>query len=201
MSASTDETIVVEEAENDERRKPAFPLALVVGAACVGLLLFGGLLGIFVYLQQTKAAKADVVVLRNELKKRTAAVDELKAQIETLTVQVEKMKEDTERRAAEESARAAEAKAAEALAVPPEVATPPVKAGAAPKTAKERKPAPSVEKAAASAPASSPVAKGRKSASEAQNCELVGKSAEEQAATLKRCVSLIDPPAKGGSAR
>ena len=201
MSTSTDETIVVEAAESDAPKKSAFPLALVVGAACAGLLLFGGLLGTFVYLQQTKAAKADVVALRNELKKRTAAADELKAQVEALTAQMEKMKEDAERRAAEESLKAAEAKAAEALAEPPEVATPPVKAGAAPKTAKERKPAPPVEKAAAVAPAASPAAKGRKSASEAQNCELVGKSAEEQAATLKRCVSLIDPPAKGGSAR
>ena len=36
--------------------------------------------------------------------------------------------------------------------------------------------------------------KAKKPQAVAQNCELVGKSPEEQAATLKRCVNLIDPP-------
>jgi hypothetical protein len=35
----------------------------------------------------------------------------------------------------------------------------------------------------------------------AQNCELVGKSPEEQAATLKRCVGLIDQPTPKEKAR
>jgi hypothetical protein len=36
--------------------------------------------------------------------------------------------------------------------------------------------------------------KAKKPQTAVQNCELVGKSPEEQAATLQRCVNLIDPP-------
>ena len=76
--------------------------------------------------------------------------------------------------------RASDSKPEEGAKPPPSVAPlAPSAPGASPRS--ENK----VEKPVAGAPA----AKGS-----TQNCDLMGKTPEEQAATLKRCVSLIDPP-------
>ena len=65
---------------------------------------------------------------------------------------------------------------------------------AAPKTPEASPPTPAAE--AGSTPAASsplpPKVRKPKPKSDAQNCELVGKSAEEQAATLQRCVGAMD---------
>jgi len=97
---------------------------------------------------------------------RSALQGEMKAQIEALSKQMYSLKEYALARAGAEGEKKTEN-------VLTEVPAP------APKPALAPEPAPVVVK---------------KPTPEAPNCGLVGKSPEEQAATLKRCVMLMDSP-------
>ena len=178
MSTETEEAVAGDEASSG---KSKFPLALVLSIVG-GVLLIFSLVGGFIYLQTGKAAKTELLVLKNELKKKNTQIDGLKEQFDGLAQQVLVLKEKLE--------------TLELAAVPPaESAAVTVPAGDKEKSVDKEAPAGKASSPAAPATATPALAAEKKAKADAQSCELVGKSAEEQAATLKRCVSLIDTPA------
>ena len=203
---SMDETIVSEtplpaDGVREERMSKLPLIALVCGALAL-LIAVGGL----VFVQMGKAGHDEVKALRSELKKRDASLTEMHNRIETLIGEVAKLTEaEAQRAEAAAQAEKAAAEAAEAEARKAAEAAEAAAKAAAEKESKEKgkaKPGAAVPPAAPVAPvpksgatqpvpvATAPVKSG------GQGCDLVGKSPEEQAAILKRCVSLIDPPAK-----
>lgn len=150
--------------------KPRISVVVIL-SILLGVLLALGSVGAYWHWQQSNALQAEMRVATAALKEKSVAVDEMKAQIEALSKQMYLLKEYSVAR----SSAAGESKA--------EAATPS-------NAAADTKDAAVVE---APTPAPVPV-KAKKPKPETQNCELVGKSAEEQAATLKRCVTLIDSP-------
>jgi len=122
--------------------------------------------GALLYFQQRSALQGEVRVATEALKEKSQALVETKAQIEALSKQMYSLKEYALARAGAEGEKKTEN-------VLTEVPAP------APKPALAPEPAPVVVK---------------KPTPEAPNCGLVGKSPEEQAATLKRCVMLMDSP-------
>ena len=203
---SMDETIVSEtplpgDGVREERMSKLPLIALVCGALAL-LIAVGGL----VFVQMGKAGHDEVKALRSELKKRDASLTEMHNRIETLIGEVAKLTEaEAQRAEAAAQAEKAAAEAAEAEARKAAEAAEAAAKAAAEKESKEKgkaKPGAAVPPAAPVAPvpksgatqpvpvATAPVKSG------GQSCDLVGKSPEEQAAILKRCVSLIDPPAK-----
>lgn len=203
---SMDETIVSETplpadgASADNKSK--LPLIALVCGALALLVAVGGL----VFVQMGKAGHDEVKALRSELKKRDASLTEMHNRIDTLVGEVAKLTEaEAQRVEAVAQAEKAAAEAAEAEARKAAEAAEAAAKAAAEKESKEKgkaKPGAAVPPAAPAAPApksgaaqpvpvaAAPVKSG------GQGCDLVGKSPEEQAAILKRCVSLLDPPAK-----
>ena len=172
-----------EEPEADEAPpvvKPKLTI-LVILSMLLGILLTvmagGGLL----YYQQSSALKAELLAARDELKGKGQALDEMKAQIEVLSRQMYALKDYS---IAHSTARSDKTRKTEV---------------AEPAGNVKQNPAPPAEvKEAAGAPVlqEPPKVKKPKPKPEGPNCELVGKSAEEQAATLQRCVGMMDAPAK-----
>lgn len=153
-------------------------LALLLGSVLT--LLVGGA---FLYFQQRNALQVEARVATEALKEKNQALGEMKGQIEALSRQMHSLKEYALARSSSESEKKTES-------VLPEVPTQAATSAVVSKTAgnKESAKVP-VAPASETAPA-----EAKKPAPEAQNCGLVGKSPEEQAATLKRCVMLMDSP-------
>ena len=135
-------------------------------AVLVGILLAIIAVVAWQHSQQRAAFDAEVLTLKDALKKKTAALADQQAQNASLAKQLKILKEYSVARSTENGEKASAATVS---------ADGEPKPKAAPKThvsAKVKKPTP-------------------------QDCELVGKTPEQQAATLQRCVDLIDkPPAK-----
>jgi cell division protein FtsL len=180
--------------------KPRFTPVIVL-SVLLGMLMTVVAVGSLLSYQRGRAVNAEMQALKNELKERNRVHDDLQTQIEALSRQMAVLKEYSVARSsaavrAREAKPEAEAKAnADATVVQ---SPPPVAVGAPPVS---DKPAAS-DKLQVSAPAVSPPAvspppeppRVKRSKPEGQSCELVGKSAEEQAAILKRCVGLMDAP-------
>ena len=170
-----------EESEVIEEKAPVVSPKLtiiVILSTLLGIMLTVIVAGAFLYYQNIKILQTEVLVAKGVLKKKSLALEDLKAQIEVLSRQVHLLKEYSVARsnAAGEKVKKTESAAPAVLD----------NAAIAPKSpgAKET-----------STPPEPPIApKAKKPETVAQNCELVGKSPEEQAATLQRCVNLIDPP-------
>jgi len=170
-----------EEPEVIEEKTPVVSPKLtivVILSTLLGILLTVIVAGAFLYYQNSKALQAEVLAAKEALKERSLAVDDMKAQIEVLSRQVDLLKEYSVARS-----NAAGEKARKAESVAPAVLD---NAAIAPKTP--------VDKVTGAPPAPPIPSKAKKPQAVAQNCELVGKSPEEQAATLQRCVNLLDPP-------
>ena len=193
---------------------------LPVAALACGVLALLAALGGVAFVQTGKAGHDEVQALRGELKKRDAALAEMQTRVEALVGEVSKLNEAEAQRA--EAAAQAEKAAAEAEAKKAEEAAEAAARAAAEKEAASKdkgkgkapgkpsagdagdKPKPLAAAPQAPGAAAEPaVAAGKPEATRAgsgkpsgQSCDLVGKSAEEQAAILKRCVSLIEPPAR-----
>jgi uncharacterized protein HemX len=146
---------------------------VVILAMLVGVLLTVGAVGAYLHFQQRQALQGEVLALRAELIQKNLALDEMKGQIEVLSKQMHALKEYSIARssAAGEKDKKVEAAQADGAANAPKSIDAAEKRGApqAPSLPKLTRP-------------------------NVQNCELAGKSPEEQAATLQRCVNLIDPP-------
>ena len=179
------------------------PSLLAIAALATAVLALLAAVGVF-FAQSGKAGHTELQALRAEIKKRDAALGELNQRVETLSAEIVKFAEAeakrleaAEKAAAEESQRKA-AEAAEAAAK--EAAA---KEAAAKEASKKPEPAKAGKpRAAAPAPtAERPVAAATPVRRGGQSCDLVGKSPEEQAAILKRCVSLMDPVSERGRPR
>jgi cell division protein FtsL len=177
--------------------KPRFTPVIVL-SVLLGILMTVVAVGSLLSYQRGRAVNAEMQALKNELKERNRVHDDLQAQIEALSRQMAVLKEYSVARSSA-AVRAREAKA-EADAAAVQSGTPPVAVVAPPASdtpVAGGKPQASVPPAAVPPPPETP--KVKRSKPEGQSCELVGKSAEEQAAILKRCVGLMDAPgeAKG----
>lgn len=206
--------------EEAPEKKPRSAVVVVL-SVLVGLLLVAGGAGAFIHFRQSKASQAELLAVKTELKKKMLAVEEMSAQLASLSSQMHALKgysiarsgssgeEESKTECAcvsdeKNSATRPQADAKSKLtAGEPALATEkPAKHGvtsggdavAQPKSIPEAK-----YKAPAQEPVAAPAVVKPKSPPR-QDCELVGKSPEEQAETLKRCVSLIDsPPRRAGS--
>ena len=161
-------------------------LALLLGSVLT--LLVGGAV---LHFQQRSALQNEARVATEALKEKSQALGEMKVQIEALSRQMYSLKEFALARAGAEG----EKKTENALPEAPVSATTPAATSKAVGN-KERAKLPVAPAAAPGpvpAPEPAPVV-AKKPAPEVQNCGLVGKSPEEQAATLQRCVMLMDLP-------
>ena len=179
------------------------PSLLAIAALATAVLALLAAVGVF-FAQSGKAGHTELQALRAEIKKRDAALGELNQRVETLSAEIIKFAEaEAKRVEAAEKAAAEEAqrKAAEAAEAAAKEAA--AKEAAAKEASKKPEPAKAGKpRAAAPAPtAERPVAAATPVRSGGQSCDLVGKSPEEQAAILKRCVSLMDPASERGRPR
>ncbi len=167
--------------------KPRFTPLVIVSMLLGFLLCLAGVGAYFSY-QQSRGLAAEIVKAREEIKKKDDALEGMKAQIEALSLQISALKEFSVARSGGNGAGKA--------GTPPDPALPsaasaaPAPVPSLPANAKE--PAGGSAGRAAKADAASAPAKEKRAKPDAQNCELVGKSPEEQAATLKRCVGAMD---------
>lgn len=169
-----------EVADEPPPAKPKLTLVVVL-SMLLGILLTLMVAGGFAYYRQSQAVHAELLAASDQLKEKSQALDEMKAQIEVLSRQMYLLKEYSiarSRRAGDKSKKseevAAEPNAAEGPLAPPVAEAAATPAVVIPPKVRRPKPKPN-----------------------AQNCELVGKSPEDQAATLQRCVSAMD----GGKAK
>ena len=167
--------------------KPRFT-PLVIVSMLFGFLLCLGSVGVYFSYQKNRGLEAEIVMAREEIKKRDIALDDMKAQVEALSRQIRALKEFSVARS--RSNGAGKAVVAPESALPSEVSAVPTPMPSSPANTKEVAKENTGSAARADAP---PVpAKAKQAKPDAQNCELVGKSPAEQAATLKRCVGVMD---------
>jgi len=145
---------------------------VVILAALLGVLLTVIAAGAWLHYQQRAAWDAEVLTLKDAIKNKSMALDEMQAQNATLAKQFKILKgySIASSTAASEKVNDRASKA-ESVAAPADG---------------ESKP-----KAASKTPVSP---KAKQAKAQPQDCELVGKTPEQQAATLQRCVSQIEPP-------
>ena len=155
--------------------KPRFT-PLVIVSMLFGFLLCLASVGAYFSYQKNRGLEAEIAMAREEIKKRDGALEDMRSQIGALSQQIGALKEFSVARSRGNGAGKTvpdaslpSASPANAKGAIKENAAGAVRAGEAPVPAKAKQAKP-----------------------DAQNCELVGKSPEEQAATLKRCVSLMD---------
>jgi len=150
--------------------KPRLSIVVVL-AMLLGVLLTVLLVSAYFNFQRINALQDEVSLARSALKDKSQAVEEMKAQIEALSKQMSVLKEYSVARSAADRVKKADNSA-------------PVVIGDTPATVpgKDHKNAQVVPTPA----------KTKKTNPESLNCELVGKSDEEQAATLERCVDVME---------
>lgn len=175
MTNASDEKDVPEEVP---ATKPRLSIVVVLSAV-LGVMLALGVVGAVMHIQSSRTLQAEVVAVKKELIQKSLALEGMKEQIDALSQQMRTLREYS---IARSGASAANGKPRGDVAPSVEAV---VKEPVATETAHKNE-SPAV-------PAKPDVKKQKPLA---QNCELVGKSPDEQAATLKRCVSLIDPPAE-----
>jgi hypothetical protein len=138
-------------------------------AASLGMALTLIAVGVWWHYQQRAAWDAQVQSLTATVQKNNIALADLRAQNASLAKHIKLLKEYSIARSTADGGQAT-----------------PVERAAPAATA-------SIASAPSAAPRTSAAGKTKKA--KAQDCELVGKTPEQQAATLRRCVSQIDPPA------
>lgn len=164
--------------------KPRFT-PLVIVSMLFGFLLCLGSVGAYFGYQKNRGLAVEITKAREEIKKKEVALEDMKAQVEALSRQMSALKEFSVARSRGDAAGKAAPDASFPAAAP--AVPPPENAKAA---GKEN------AGSALRSDATLVPAKEKRAKPDAQNCELVGKSPEEQAATLKRCVSVMDDVAE-----
>lgn len=184
--------------------KSKFARFLVPALMLGGLLLVVGL-GTFFHFRSSKALREEVLAVKKELKEKGVALEDMTAQVTNLSKQMKTLKEysvarshtveekkmeleneqikEQEKERLKEKEEAKKAEQAEAIAEP-------VTHGAKAHVAAEK---PIKTEVAEPAKAKSAKAKAIVQKPVPKNCDLAGKSPEDQAATLKHCVSLLEP--------
>ncbi len=171
MAINSEEPEIAEEAPAEKSK-----LSLVVIlSVLLGILLTLGGGGAVLHLRESKALQTEMLTIRAELKTKNLALEDMQEQIGALSSQMSILKDSAAARSGSASERAKQKETAAQVAGGNEFKS----SGGKEKASSLEVPVPP---------------KAVKPKPPAQNCELVGKSPEEQAATLKRCVGLIDPP-------
>lgn len=173
-----------EEAEVGEELpavKPKLTIVIIL-AMLLGILLTVMAAGAFLYHQRNSALQDEVRATREELEGKSQALAEMKVQIEALSRQMYALKEFS----------IAHSTAIEDKKRKTDVPAPAGDPGQKPESLPEAK------ATAGALPAQeAPKLKKPKAQPQGQDCELLGKSPEQQAATLQRCVSMMNaPPAR-----
>ncbi len=151
---------------------------LVVVSMLFGFVLCLGIVAAYIAYAKIRSLQAEIVALKEDAGKQGVALQDRQAQIEALSSQISALKEHAVARSGKKAASSEKvlsvdpsSPAASGVSAPavqlPDMATKSIR-GVDVQPRKERVPP------------------------ETENCELVGKSPEEQAATLKRCVSVMD---------
>lgn len=184
-AAAMTEAATEAEAEAEKKPKPQLK-PVVILSVLLGVLLAFVIAGGIYHVRSGKALKAELAASKDELKHKTQLLAEQQEQIIGLSRQMHALREFSVTKANEAAAAATSTAAAPATAASsePPAAAP---AGSPPETV-----APEATKAK---PVRAPVA--RKAAPPpsqppSQNCQLIGKSPEEQSATLQRCMQSMD---------
>lgn len=181
------------------RARPA--IVIVVLSALVGILLVVGTVGFFVAYRSDRKLENELASVKEEIRIKSQAHDDMKEQYEALSRQMAVLKEYA---IARSGAASDEGKKEKGEPVPPGQAKQPVPGEVPPSSARPEAPAGVVKPPAAGQPspaaAKEPAAKTsrvnanrRKTEEEkALSCDLLGKSLKEQEETLKRCVGVMD---------
>lgn len=165
---SSDEETVDTPAE----KKPRLTLVIILSIV-IGMLLMFSIGSTVLGMQSRKALEAQLTASKNELKSKTQLLAEAQEQIASLSQQVHSLRDFSVAKAS-------------AVAATTAGETP----APAPASSPSSPPAPAEAEKGKAKPAGAPAAKKAKMAG--QDCQLVGKSQEEQAATLKRCMQALD---------
>lgn len=165
----TTENIDKEVVEAPSDKKPKLTL-IVILAVLTGVLFMFAIGGVIYHVQSRKALEADLANTKDELSRKTQLLSDSQEQVVGLSRQMHALREFSVAKA-----NAVAAAVANEPSAPAPASTPP---------------APVEPEKIKSKPVAAPAAK--KSRMTGQDCQLVGKSQEEQAATLKRCMQTLD---------
>ena len=188
MTSENNEAQIVEEAPKGRSGMlPVLALSVVLA-----MVVIAGAIGAGMFYQSAKASRAELLAMKKEIAAikemnepkdnglaLETALKDMKHQIETLTGQINVLMASVSEHAGPEESTGKSAVTGETSSEPASGAA----VGAARK-GEGKSPEAQVPKKVESAPKKL----------EVRNCDLIGKSPDEQAAILKRCVSLIDPP-------
>ena len=205
--AENDEEVVTAE-DVPRPRMSRTTLAVIVLSVVLCMALLAMVAGGIRYAARIKALQAEVVAVKKELNEKAQAHDGMQDQILALSRQVDALKSYAVARSQPSGAEVIEAavpngsdkEAASSVHGKEKVAEVAKGPTAAVKAESQKPVAPAVSSSSAAKPESVAVsqpsvpAKAKNSASDGISCDLSGKSAEEQAAILKRCVSVMDAP-------
>jgi hypothetical protein len=175
---------------DDGAARPARLTMVVILAMLVGILLTLIAAGAVLHYRQGVALDEQVSALRGELRKKDIALEEMQAQNATLAKHVKVLKGYSIASSIASSETAINAGSAAAVANGGEGS------GSGPDAAAKK----NVPPQTAVAPQARKTTAGGTGSAGTQDCNLVGKSADQQVATLQRCVSLIDSPQRQSTA-
>ena len=207
MAGDDEEVAVAEEVLRPRLSK--MTLAVIVLSVALGVALLSMLAGGVFYARKTGALQVEVTAVRKELNEKAQAYDALQDQVVALSRQLGLLKAY----AVSSSPPVTPHGEANVPGSPGETKeTPNEKPGDKGAVAKEEmkaskaegkvgavkpgapEPVPVVKPESAGATVPPPAAKAKRVAPEGISCDLTGKSADEQAAILKHCVSVMDAP-------
>lgn len=175
------------EVQTVEEKTPAGgrPSALVIVlSVAIAVVLAIGATGTLLGYRKAARLQAEALAVRQELKRKTEALDDMTARIEALSQQMRALREHAVASSQASPAPAEPAHTAIPDAVPAGPVLPPLPAqGTLKGPAKESREPESPPK---------PAPEKRLRPDPKESCDLVGKSPEEQAATLRRCVSAME---------
>lgn len=169
----------------------------VMPAVMLGVLLIIVGIGTFLHFRNTRALREEVLVVKKALKEKSAALEDMTAQVANLSKQMNVLKEYSIARShtAEEKKKEMEKRKVEEKTAEQEAHVPVPAPKAAAHEAKTHAVAEKPGKAEITETAKVRTMKAKPVAQKPapKNCDLVGKSPEDQAAILKHCVSLLEP--------
>lgn len=183
-NAVTDGDEKPDAAESASEASPRFT-PLVIVSMLLGFLLGLGCIFAYVGYERNRGLSAQIAAAREEIKRKNTAIEDMRGQVEALSRQIEALKEYSIARSKANGVGAAarEAKPSSPVDSPASTSLPAAKSSDVVRESPVR-PAGRTGKPAA--------AKETKQKDDVQSCDLVGKPPEEQAATLKRCVRVMD---------
>lgn len=198
MASESDENVMADEAP---KRRLGGLLSLVMPILLM-LALIIAVVGIVIANQSAKSLRAELAVVKKEIKAlKEAGTPELPAPAVDNTANLEAalkdMKQEVETLAQHINLLTASVAAHASPEVQPDAKNPVVPTGESPPGASKKGGAAGAN---AHAKTTADTAGANAQKFDVKNCDLIGKSPEEQAAILKRCVSLIDPPSGKGAA-